>query len=389
MIGMWCLAAAICVQNSPDEMADALALLDRLDSTIVSVDYRNEKLQVVLDDLTTRLPAPFRADWPSLERLGIDPDDRVTFAAPHASAAATLAGLMLTMGDEFDRPVMEAHAGQYVLTTQAGTAAMKLTGVYDVRDLLADTALMEQLHDQLPPSDPVPNPSPDNDKEDADDGREDPASPATSAPAPPPLPPPTPRTPGEKLLLLITDHVDPDAWLNFGGNRALVSDLNGVLMVTATPSTHRRFHNALRRLRNASPSMVMITATLLDLPRTKLDSLARLHASNPGACAVAASNDADAKFLWRSAEPVTMGGTLEIDSAAAETKFHIALSPTLDRQSGIVRIAVQAATEHGPDRRSVKTLASLPSDQSAVLIELPPAQPGDSVRLLVVSVQRR
>ena len=105
MIGMWCLAAAICVQNSPDEMADALALLDRLDSTIVSVDYRNEKLQVVLDDLTTRLPAPFRADWPSLERLGIDPDDRVTFAAPHASAAATLAGLMLTTDAKTPRPL--------------------------------------------------------------------------------------------------------------------------------------------------------------------------------------------------------------------------------------------------------------------------------------------
>ena len=38
------------------------------------------------------------------------------------------------------------------------------------------------------------------------------------------VPPPDPCTPGEELMLLITEHVDPDAWLEMGGSRALVTE---------------------------------------------------------------------------------------------------------------------------------------------------------------------
>ena len=51
----------------------------------------------------------------------------------------------MQLGDEFERPRFEVHAGQVVLTTIAATELMRLTDAYDVRDLIADRGTLDRL----------------------------------------------------------------------------------------------------------------------------------------------------------------------------------------------------------------------------------------------------
>src|SRR6185503_1582349 len=76
---------------------------------------------------------------------------------------------------------------------------------------------------------------------------------------------PPAATAGEHLFQIITDHVDPDAWMNFGGDRAKVSEMDGILMVTAAPSVHRRFREALSTLRAAIDVNLAIDAAIVDV----------------------------------------------------------------------------------------------------------------------------
>ena len=101
-----------------------------------------------------------RADWDALRRMGVTDDDSVDFRLSASSGLVVLAGLAMAVGDEIERPIFEVHAGQMVLTSLRATEPMRLTGIYDVRDLLADATLIKRLQDQAPAPLPAPATSP-------------------------------------------------------------------------------------------------------------------------------------------------------------------------------------------------------------------------------------
>lgn len=406
MLATILLSVALAAATDTSELDAAMALLDRLDAASTSVEYREQKLGAVIEDLSQRLQVPVRSDWDSLVRLGIRPDDPVTFRVGVSKGAAILAGLALTMGDEYERPVFEAHAGQMVLTTQNVSAAMRVTGVYDVRDLLADAALLAKL------SPPASDHADDSSAEPSDDRKpatsheppaiapREPADPPPvggrrhhPAPNPPESPeitaePPAPPTAGQRLFQIISDHVDPDAWMNFGGDRALVSEIDGVLIVTAPPTTHRRFREALSTLRAANAPGLSVDVRIIDVERPMIDRLKRQSPPNSSSYLAGLSDPAVGRVVWTASGEVAIGAGLDVETKADAILVRVKLQPSRNADAGTLTIEIEAHTRLGSDERSVRTTIALSPDQPGAAVELPGGDPKAPARMLVLRVKR-
>jgi hypothetical protein len=393
----------------------ALALLEEMDAIIVSVDYHGERIANVIEGLDAMSPIPIAADWEALRGMGVTEHDRVSLRLEQADLSTALAALAFQLGDEFGRPTIEIYEGRIILTTVGATMEMALLDVYDVRDLLRDSDVLEELRrerpapedaEPAPDADPVPaggegDIAADEDGEDADEDAPEapelPGAPGATNPFKLPLPdfqkleeamPARPLTPGEELLALIAEHVDPEAWLEYGGSRARISERDGVLFVTAPPTTHRKFRDALRRLRQTNPSAVMIEAAIVDLPRDVFARLNRRYDAAGSALARAVLDAEEAVLLWQATSAVAMGDRLSAESEQKGVAVKLALTPRFDRETGILRIAIDVQSTAGDDRRSVTTTVTIPLRQGGSTIELPAAAAGESARLLVLIPQR-
>lgn len=383
------------------QLQTAIRQLDELDWVVLSVDYQDEPLERIMADLDQRMPVELRADWPALKRIGVRGHERVSFRLSNASAATVLAGLTLVLGDEFEHPIFEAHGGQIVLSTLAMTAAMQLVDVYDVRDLLADGRAVERLRAELPlPAPPEVSPeasrgaSPERPAEDARETGPQREPDSGSAPQTQEageverllgdVPSTRLLSPGEELLRLISDHVDPEAWIQFGGSRAKISERNGVLMVTAPPTTHRRLREALRLLRLTIPSSISLDAAIVDLPAVRLTALGRRHQRGTAALAEAILATAEATIRWRTVAVVSIGSVLEVESGWDDVVASLRLRPSFDVETGRLSLAVEASLRLDADHRRVSTTASFAHRRGGAVIELPPARPSDIRRLLVL-----
>ena len=379
------------------QLQTAIRQLDELDWVVLSVDYQDEPLERIMADLDQRMPVELRADWPALKRIGVRGHERVSFRLSNASAATVLTGLTLVLGDEFEHPIFEAHGGQIVLSTLVMTAAMQLVDVYDVRDLLADGRAVERLRAELPlpaPPELPPEASPERPAEDARETGPQREPDSGSAPQTQEageverllgdVPSTRHLSPGEELLRLISDHVDPEAWIQFGGSRAKISERNGVLMVTAPPTTHRRLREALRLLRLTIPSSISLDAAIVDLPAVRLTALGRRHERGTAALAEAILATAEATIRWRTVAVVSIGSVLEVESGWDDVVASLRLRPSFDVETGRLSLAVEASLRLDADHRRVSTTASFAHRRGGAVIELPPARPSDIRRLLVL-----
>ncbi|NNM27034.1 MAG: hypothetical protein HKO59_13795, partial [Phycisphaerales bacterium] len=272
MVRTMILSTVVTVTTTPALAGDgvlerAMALLATLDEVKISIDAQKATLEEVLPRLDAAHAAPIRADWRALDGIAVSRDDLVDLQLDNVSLATALAALVLQLGDAYDHPQIETHEGMIILTTDEAAAGMRLAEVYDVRDLLRDDTALARLRAATPPIDPPASiPAPDDPAEgDGDDGD---GGDDESAGTPPPV---RVLTPGERLMTLIADNVDPEAWLEFGGTRASITEHNGLLMVSAPATTHRRFHDVLRRLRRARPTGVTFTAAVVEVVRGDLD----------------------------------------------------------------------------------------------------------------------
>ena len=78
-----------------------------------------------------------------------------------------------------------------------------------------------------------------------------------------------------------------------------MSERDGVLLVSATPTTHRRFRDALRRLRYAYPSAVVLEAAVVELDEAALKRIERRR--EPGSVAFARELRAKGKDIVEAA----------------------------------------------------------------------------------------
>ncbi len=418
-----------------DELERSLAILRGLDATRTSVNYVDLPLGEVLEDLNRFLDVPLSADWDSLLALGIDARTELTLRLEEAPLGTVLAAVAFRLGTGFDRPRVEVfRAGMLVLTSDEGTERMRLTDVYDVRDLVADGRALGELRRTAPSGATEPGATEPGatepgatDRAAPDAGAPDPRAPSPSdgepgvrgvngaggattrpgwrippredetdapASAPPALTPAltpglTPAmTPAMELMILVCEHVDPEAWIGFGGTRAVISERDGVLLVSAAPTVHRSFRDVLRRLRRACSTQVAIEAAIVDVPLALYRRLERRHETTSAAFGEALLAADEATVLWRAATGAAVDETIRVESKGDDATIALAIRPTLDRATAMLRLEIDAASRRGDDERSVRTAVTIAHRNGAATLELPAATAGETVRLLVLLPRR-
>jgi hypothetical protein len=397
-------AMGVAPAAAADELERCIELWERLDREVITANYDGDPLEQVVDELSHQLAIPLRVDWKALDELALHRGSEVTLRVEFAHATSALRALAQSLGQTHRRPLVEPFGDQVVLTSPAGAAAMRLTACYDIRDLLGNEAVIDRLKRQLdggdaaesgPASEPVPGGASDPAKNANDaaeegphrDGEGDDEDKSVDIEDDAGAAPPRPLTPGEKFAWLLTDHVEPDAWIQFGGNRASISERDGILIISAPPSTHLQVREALRRLRQVNPASILLDAAIVDLPRNAFQLLSRGHEAGSPAVAHAIFNGAESRILWRTTGVLAPGSPLSIESLSDGIAVTLDLDASLDETATNLLLSASATSAHGADRRSVKTTATFIEKRGSAIIELPAASQGDSVRMLVLLVR--
>lgn len=375
-----------------DELARSLELIERLETSITSVTLDQVPLPDVLAELSDRLDCSVEADWDALDMIGIDQRDDLSLQLSRQSGLAVLSAVALMLGDAYDRPVFEAHAGRMILTSVEATAGMRETTAYDVRDILADTSLMQRLRES------AARESDETGSEEATDAIEPPVDPTKLMPPDWPKPPPIeglpedgeiirrPPTPGEELINLITDHVDPEAWQNFGGSRAKTTDHAGVLLVTAPPMTHHRLRGALGQLRRAIGLTVRLEALLLELPTEAFESIMRSEGRRPIRAALSIKDAGEIR--WSGGGEATRDQSLEAGSVGVEQSITLRLTPRFSSEDGALTLSVGLTVDADPAILRLETTTSLPTMEGVSILPLPLDGEAASRLVLIVQTQR-
>lgn len=385
-----CLTAAAMsiVSATGDDLEASLNLLDELDHVRLDVDYHDAGLEEIIDDLNARSGLSIRPDWDELAGLGVDHYTSLTIIRDSIRLADVMSTITAALDDGISRAIFEAHHGEIVFTSEDATAEMALTAVYDVRDLLARGAV-EALDSLSPPIEPAILDKSESESEEGAEQEED----ADTGAAEEALDAPRRElTPAEDFMLHLSDHVDPEAWIEYGGQRARYTDRNGVLIVSAPPSVHRNLQNALRQLRRANPSGVTIEAGIVEIPRSMYDRMIKRYGSSSASAARTALLARDGLVLWRSDATGSMDKTISIDSRSEGTHITLAMTPHFQAEKGLLQLDVDVNTTAGDDQRSVATTITFPATRGAAMIELPAGpsdgRANDSVRLLVLIPRR-
>jgi hypothetical protein len=361
-------------------LESALHLLERLDEIQVSADFDRRPLGEVVEELGRASRVDLVVDWKALQALGIRARDPLTLQLRPAPMSTVLSALLLTIGDDFARPVYEVHAGAVVITSIEGTAPMRLTDVYDVRDILADERTVRELRGGGP--EPVkPEVRPDDEPDDDPDGDPD-GDPGDAATAPERI------SPGLELLYMIVEHVDPEAWIDFGGARSRITERDGVLVVSTGATTHQRLRSALSRLRSANPSGVRLQASMVDLPSERWGRLLGRYPAGSRALAAAVLRDVGATVTWRA----TVGGRfdtpMEVESVGDDRTVRLVVTPRRG-ETGVVDLVLDAESLEGTSRHAVKTTIALAPQLGAAVVEMPVSgDVGETRRLLVLVPDR-
>ena len=396
LIGIVVMCLAPVPSAEADDLERCIELWERLDREVMTADFDDRPLGEVVEEISRQLAIPLRADWEALDELAIRRGSEVTLRVEFAHATSALRGMAQSLGASHRRPLVEPFGDQIVLTSPAGAAAMRFTACYDIRDLLGDEAVIERLKRPSDAPDQQGNPAQaagdeveaadvknaDDPGEVSDDGNEIGDVEAAASDAPP-----RPLTPGEKLAWLLTDHVDPDAWIDFGGNRASISERDGVLIISAPPSTHIRVRDALRRLRQAHGSSVLLEAAIVDLPLNAFQLLQRGHEPGSASMANAVLTGDNAKVLWRTTGVFAPGSPMSIESDSDGVSIALDVDATLDDSGTNLRLSAKATSVHQGDRRSVQTTATMTEKRGGAIIEMPAAVPSQTVRVLVLLVR--
>ncbi|MHC4446557.1 MAG: hypothetical protein ACYSXF_01965, partial [Planctomycetota bacterium] len=173
--------------------------------------------------------------------------------------------------------------------------------------------------------------------------------------------------------------------IEFGGSRARISERDGVVFVTAPPTTHRKFREVLRQLRMANPASVKIEAAIVEVSRDAFDRVARRYDRSTSALAQAILGASSGTVLWQATSVVAMDELLRVESGDGDVEVALDLRPGFDRDKGSLIMTVVAATHRGSDHRRVQTTVAFPPGSAGAVIELPAARASDQLRLLVLT----
>ncbi|MGB7159469.1 MAG: M56 family metallopeptidase [Tepidisphaeraceae bacterium] len=284
-------------------------------------EYRLDKapLSDVIDAFRDLIGANIFVNWRALEAAGIGREQAVSARLRDVRAAKALDIILAEAGGDKVKLGYTIDDGVITISTEDDLASDTLTRVYDVRDL---TALVP---DHVPPSELTADVQP--------QGKPGPASqPATTAPALISL--------VKQIMGLIQETVRPDAWREAGGKIASMRELEGQLIITATPDMHAAIDALLRQVREGRGVQVVVETRFIAVEPAELDRAM-------GGKLLNTLGKAGAATVWQLADDEA---TAVIDASKRSPDASLITAPRLtlfSGQRGYVTVSTQTAYVSG------------------------------------------
>jgi hypothetical protein len=128
---------------------------------------------------------------------------------------------------------------------------------------------------------------------------------------------------------------------------------------------------------------------IVDVPRATYERLSRQTDQTSAAFGLALGDDKATTIVWLADQTVSLGAELSTEAASNNIKIQVAIKPLLDATRGMLMLEVEVSSSAADDQRQVKTTLSMSPSQTCAVVELPPASPSETLRLIVLSVSRR
>ncbi len=337
-----------------DALSLSLRALAAAERGSIDVDVKDATLVELFEQVQSRGSLPLRIDWESLAGLGIAKDDRIDFHIRDVPPLAALRAIAAAIPAEFDQPVVDACSGQLVLTSPSGLAALRETAIYDIADILADPTLLEAK------AAPAAVAAPAGDDEDA------PISEGVAVETPL-------DSMAERLVEIISEHIDPEGWIDTGGSRGRMTSEAGRLIVSATPATHRGLTAFLASLRSQAPTRATITWTIARVPSGQVGALRAAmqkgHANGVGPRS--ALEAIDGLVIESSPRTTTLiGESATIESSGPDVLTRCVARPSFDRIARTFGAMVRIEITRGDRKASAEASLSGDANRAADVIEL-------------------
>lgn len=234
-----------------------------------SFNFNNNSLDQVFSYMNSVTGVEFYPDWKALEAIGVRQEDTVSLTIDNVPAEVALKRVVEQLGDEGDRPDYSIEDGSVVVSSSEQLRKKTITIVYDIRDLLFEVPYFDNAPDF-------------NLSSALSQGGQQGGSGGGGAgggggfgggggggggfggggggsggggggvigdPGEDPE-----RKSREELIEQITtiiqDQVDPDNWVDAGGDTGKIQELNGNLIITNTARNHRDIEGLLSQLRS-------------------------------------------------------------------------------------------------------------------------------------------
>lgn len=226
------------------------AVLDTLRTTTLPIDLNNNAFEDVITFIASTARVDIDVDWDSLADIGIDPDTPVTLRLRNASLETVLDRVVSRVSD---RSLPAGWAVQDGIITIASDEVLRrntVLEIYDIRDLLFvvprfDNAPEFDLSSALQSSQ-------------GGGGGQSPFQTTGQQQDDVPF-----EDRVNAIVNLIQTTVDPNGWVENGGDTSSISQLNGNFVITTTPRNHRAIIGLLGKLRAVRALQINVEARFL------------------------------------------------------------------------------------------------------------------------------
>ncbi len=334
-----------------------------------SLDATQETVEALLARAQKLLGVPLRVDWQALHWVSVEKDDRIDFHAKDLPPLVMLQAMAAAMGSEREHPIVDASAGQLVITSQRGLAALRETVIYDIADIISDPTLVDTLAVMATPvSAPATATPTANEKH--DDGN----TTALESPM---------RALIDRVAEILQEHIDFDGWTDNGGDRNKLTAEAGRLIISTSPMTHRQIRTLLVGLREEAPNAARVSLVVAAIPTKELDPLMKAAGDDRVALRAAIEKAPGFRPLWSPSTVTRFDHEAKLESAEGNSNALTSITASQDRAKRSMTLGLRLALKSG--ERTAKFEASLAGDRRH-LVEVVrlPAGPDEEMTWVVL-----
>ena len=240
----------------PQTAARNQKVMQQLERPLPEINFDKVGFTDAVDFLRDVSGANIFVNWRALENAKLDRNSPVTARMRDIKLSKALAIILDSLGGDTVKLGYTVDDGVITISTDDDLARNTITSVYDIRDLII--------------------PIPDFDPKDI--------PPAAGGAAEAGGKERTRQENIDEIVRLITETVSPQSWRDAGGSVGSVRELQGQLIITATPEMHDSIAQLIRQLREAGGMQINVEARFIGVDDDVIDALpARLRDAVAGA----------------------------------------------------------------------------------------------------------